>query len=138
MRWPICALILLTFTAPLHAQNAKPDADKLLKETEDKLKDAQDRRAQLADQNTKLAAQIADLKKTIETQSAQIVDLKTQAAGFADKTLFLTTHYTAWKQFIAANPAVKVQWEFFEKTAATFIPQSPLFIDPNWPLPEDQ
>ena len=129
---------MLSFTGVVRAQEVKSDPASLLKETEQKLKDAQDRKAELAKENTKLTAQIAELQKTNKTQSAQIEDLKTQIAGFADKTLFLTTHYNTWKQFIAANPAIKAQWELFENVTSAFTTQSPFFMDANWPLSENQ
>jgi septal ring factor EnvC (AmiA/AmiB activator) len=138
MRWAICSLIMLSITGVVRAQEVKPDPTGLLKETEQKLKDAQDRKAQLADENARLAAQIADLQKTNKAQAAQIDDLKTQVAGFTDKTLFLSTHYAAWKQFITANPAIKVQWEIFQRVTSAFATQPPFFIDPEWPLPQDQ
>ena len=129
---------MLSLTGVVRAQAVKPDTAALLKETAQKLQDAQDRKAELAKENAKLTAQIAELTKANKAQAAQIEDLKTQVAAFADKTLFLTTHYTTWKQFIAANPTVKVQWEMFEQATSAFASQSPFFMDPNWPLSEYQ
>jgi hypothetical protein len=138
MRWAIGSLIVLSFAGFVRAQDVKTDTDKLLKETQKQLKETQDRKAELALANDKLSARIAELEKANKEQAAQIDELKHQVAGFADRTLFLTTHYNTWNQFVAANPAIKAQWDLFEKIAATTIPQSPLFMDPNWPLSIDQ
>jgi hypothetical protein len=134
MRWVIGSLIVLSFTGIVHAQDVKPDLDKLLKETQKQLKEAQDRKAELASANEKLSAHIAELEKTNKEQASQIDDLKRQVAGFADRTLFLTSHYNTWKQFIGANPNIKAQWEVFERVTSVVIPQSAIFMDPEWPL----
>jgi chromosome segregation ATPase len=114
------------------------DLKKLLNETRAELKTAQDRKAELAMQNEKLSGRVAELEKTNQAQAAQLEELKRKAAGFADRTLFLSTQYAAWQQFLNANPAVKRQWVIFEDTlAAVNIPEaggSALFMDPDWPL----
>jgi septal ring factor EnvC (AmiA/AmiB activator) len=142
MRWVTYGLVLcvLCFGGMARAQEVKPeDQTKKLEELEKVLKDAQDRRADLARENQKLTAQIAELKKETDAQAAQIKDLQHQAADFADRTLFLGSHYEAWKQFIAANPEIRTQWELFIKLAGMGAgPRSLLFLDPNWPLSEEQ
>jgi hypothetical protein len=138
MRWAIGSLIVLSITGIVRAQDAKNDLDKLLKETQKQLKETQDRKAELALANEKLSTHITELEKANKEQTAQIDDLKRQVSGFADRTLFLTTHYNTWKQFVAANPNIRAQWEVFEKITSAVVPQSPIFMDPEWPLSVDQ
>lgn len=139
LRWVTCGLIVLGLTGVARAQDVKPgDEETKLKEMKQELKDAQDRRAELAMENQKLLAHVAELDKANKAQAAQLEDLKRQAAGFADQTVFLGSHYAAWKQFIAANPDVRMQWELFLKvTGSGEAPQSLLFLDVNWPLSEE-
>jgi uncharacterized phage infection (PIP) family protein YhgE len=138
MRWVIGSLMVLSMAGIVHAQDVKPDLDKLLKETQKQLKEAQDRKAELASANEKLSSHITELEKASKEQAAQIDDLKRQVAAFADRTLFLTTHYNTWKQFIGANPTIKAQWEVFEKITSVVAPQSAIFMDTEWPLSVDQ
>jgi FtsZ-binding cell division protein ZapB len=142
MRWVTYGLVLcvLCFGGMARAQEVKPeDQTKKIEELKKDLQDAQNRREELAKENEKLTTRVAELKKENDAQAAQIQDLQRQAADFADRTLFLGSHYAGWKQFIAANPAIRMQWELFIKMAGMGAgPQSLLFLDPSWPLSEQQ
>jgi len=129
MRRTIVCLTVLLLAGIVRGQDVKADdLKKLLDQTRAELKTAQDRKAELANEN-------ADMEKTIQTQAAQIDDLKRKSATFADRTLFLSSQYAAWTQFINLNPTVKMQWSIFEETIASVSPgPSPLFMDTNWPL----
>ena len=134
----VLALVMVRGSVVL-GQDVKPDdLKKLLDLTRADLKRAQDRKADLAMENEKLSSQVRELAKTNQAQAAQLDELKREAAAFADKTLFLSTQYAAWLQFIGLNPAVKMQWAIFEETTASVnIPkgsESPIFMDPDWPL----
>ena len=129
MRRIIICLTVLTLAGIVRGQDVKPDElKKLLDQTRAELKNAQDRK-------TELSARVNELEKTNQAQAAQLDDLKRKAAAFADRTLFLSTQYAAWTQFINLNPTVKMQWAIFEDTvAAGAAGESPLFMDTNWPL----
>jgi len=129
MRRIMSCVTVLLFAGIVRGQDVKPDdLKKLLTETRAELKTAQDRKAELA-------VRVSDLEKANQNQAAQLDDLKRKAASFADRTLFLSTEYAAWTQFINLNPKVKMQWAIFEETIATAsAAQSPLFMDTNWPL----
>ena len=131
-------VVMLAATAP--AQTVKPDDSKKYKDTLNELKAAQDRKAELATQNEKLAARVAELEKQLQAQSVQLDEMKRQALAFADQTFFLRSHYEAWKHFIAANRAVKMQWEIFVQAVASLnaSPQPAIFMDPQWPLSVEQ
>ncbi|MGD0766803.1 MAG: hypothetical protein ABSB42_01120 [Tepidisphaeraceae bacterium] len=125
MRWVTGCLAVLMFAGTIRAQDVKGDE---LKNMRAELKAAQDRKAELS-------TRVAELEKQNQAQAAQLEELKRQAAGVADRTLFLSVHYAAWTQFIAANPAIKMRWELFEQTVASAdAPQPVIFMDPNWPL----
>jgi septal ring factor EnvC (AmiA/AmiB activator) len=131
MRRIIGCLMVLLFAGAVHAQDVKPDdLKKLLDQTRAELQRAQDRKAELS-------ARVNELEKATQAQAAQLDDLKRAAAAVADRTLFLSTQYAAWTQFLALNPALKSQWTLFEDSiaaAGTMQPPAPFFMDPNWPL----
>jgi len=129
MRRIISCVTVLLLAGVVRGQDVKPDdLKKLLDQTRAELKSAQDRKAELS-------ARVNDLEKMNQAQAAQLDDLKRKAAAFADRTLFLSTQYAAWAQFISLNPMVKMQWSIFEDTvAAGSAGTSPLFMDTNWPL----
>ncbi len=136
MRWMILCLVVLTAATAAPADNVKPDdLERMFHDTLLQLKAAQNRKAELATENEKLAARVADLEKQVQAQSLQLDDLKRQASSMADRTLFLRSHYAAWEAFIAANPALRTQWELFMRTLAwVSAPQPPVFMDPQWPI----
>jgi predicted nuclease with TOPRIM domain len=136
MRRIVVCLTVLVLAGIVRGQDLKPDdLKKLLNETRAELKTAQDRKAELAMENEKLSGRVNDLKNANQAQAAQLDDLKRKAAAFADRTLFLSTQYAAWTQFINLNPTVKLQWAIFEETIASAgAGQSPLFMDTDWPL----
>jgi hypothetical protein len=136
MRRIIGCVMVLLLAGIARAQDVKPDdLKKRLNQTLDELKSVQDRKAELAMENAKLSSRIAELEKINQAQAAQLDDLKRKAAAFADRTLFLSTQYAAWTQFINLNQAIKMQWAIFEDTIAMAgAGQSPLFMDTDWPL----
>ena len=136
MRRIIGCVTVLLLAGIARGQDVKPDdLKKLLNQTRDELKSVQDRKAELAMENAKLSNRIAELEKINQAQAAQLDDLKRKAAAFADRTLFLSTQYAAWTQFINLNQAIKMQWAIFEDTIAMAgAGHSPLFIDTDWPL----
>ncbi len=136
MRWVIGCLAVFMVAATAAAQDVKPDQlIKMLNDTKAQLKAAQDRKAELAAENDKLAAHVAELEKQLQAQAAQLDELKRQAAAFADRTFFLRSHYEAWKHFVGASPAIRVQWEFFMRSVEEVGAEQPaIFMDPQWPL----
>jgi chromosome segregation ATPase len=129
-------LAVLMVAATAMAQDVKPDElKKMLNDTKAQLKAAQDRKAELAAENDKLAAHVTELEKQLQAQNAQLDDLKRQSAGFAQRTFFLRSQYSAWKQFLTASPAIRTQWEFFMRSVEAIGAEQPaIFMDPQWPL----
>jgi len=136
----ILCLVVLTAVTAAPADNVKSDdLERMFHDTLLQLKEAQNRKAELATENEKLAARVADLEKQVQAQSLQLDEMKRQASSMADRTLFLRSHYAAWEAFIAANPALKMQWELFMRTVAwVSSPQPAIFIDPQWPISMQQ
>jgi hypothetical protein len=129
------ALTLLTGVA-LGDDDVKPqDLKKLYNDALNQLKAAQDRKSELATQNQRMAMRAAELEKEIRFQTAQIEDLKRQAAGWAEKTYFLRTHYAAWAQFLSVNDSIKSQWDRYIQQLSPLTPviEAP-FFDMQWPL----
>jgi hypothetical protein len=123
-------LAVLLAAGAAYGQNATPqDLQKANTELKAELAKAQERK-------TELSARVAELEKQNAAQAAQIETLQKQAEGFADRTLFLGAHFATWQQFIAANPAIRYQWELFEAmTGLGSSPQeNPVLVDTNWPL----
>jgi septal ring factor EnvC (AmiA/AmiB activator) len=125
--------MVLMVAGAAYGQNASPqDLQKANAELKAELKAAQERK-------TELSTRVDELEKQNKAQAAQIEQLKKQAEGFADRTLFLGAHYAAWEQFMAANPSIRAQWDLFEATMGIGAsPQNPLFVDTNWPLSGEQ
>lgn len=142
MRAVCCLMAILTMTGVARGQDAsaKPDdLKKLYKDTLVLLQAAQERKTELATQNEKLAARVAELEKKVQDQTAELNDLKRQAAAFSDRTFFLRSYYTAWERFVELHPAVKTQWSFFLANLAPLsVPGSTPFLDSDWPLSADQ
>jgi hypothetical protein len=129
MRWILICGLMASLTGVASAQDEiKPDElKKLYNDTLVQLKAAQDRKAELA-------ARVEQQEKELQTDNNQIADLQRQLADSAERTYFLRIYYNAWTQFIAAEPDIHKQWDFFLSTALPApTPQSP-FYDPDWPL----
>ena len=120
---------MLILAGAAYGQNASPqDLQKLNAELKAELTAAQQRKSELS-------TRVDELEKQNKAQAGQIDALQKQAAGFADRTLFLGAHYAAWEQFIAANPAIRSQWDLFEAmTGLGNTEQNPVFVDRDWPL----
>lgn len=129
MRWITTGLAMLILAGAAYGQNASPqDLQKLNAELKAELTAAQQRKSELS-------TRVDELEKQNKAQAGQIDALQKQAAGFADRTLFLGAHYAAWEQFIAANPAIRSQWDLFEAmTGLGNTEQNPVFVDRDWPL----
>jgi hypothetical protein len=129
MRWITSGLAVLILAGAAYGQNASPqDLQKLNAELKAELTAAQERK-------TELSTRVDELEKQNKAQAGQIEELKKQAAGFADRTLFLGAHYAAWEQFMAENPGVRSQWDLFEAmTGLGNTAENPVFVDRDWPL----
>jgi septal ring factor EnvC (AmiA/AmiB activator) len=129
MRAVCISLTILALAGSAWGQAVKPDDyKKLYNDTLLQLKAAQDRKSELA-------SRVAELESQIQAQNTQINDLKREVAAFSDKTFFLRTQFMAWEQFILANAAIKMQWDYFlQNMIPLATPQPPPFMDPDWPL----
>jgi septal ring factor EnvC (AmiA/AmiB activator) len=132
MRSVYIGMIVMLLALPGIARGqdeVKPEQwQKLYKDTLTQLKAAQNRKAELS-------AQVADLQKQLQTVNTQNDQLKRQVADFADRTFYLRTYYSAWLQFLATRPQLKVDWDLFLNAAVPLTPETqPPFVDPEWPL----
>src|SRR3954453_16974860 len=94
------ALVLLPVLARPAAAQEKADPEQLQKAYNDtlvQLREAQNRKNQLAAENEKLAAEVASLKKQLDTTHGELERLKRADTEVADKTFFLRSHYAAWQ-----------------------------------------
>lgn len=116
-------LIWAGAATPARAQN-EPGPEQLKKMYDDalvQLKAAQDRKNELAIENEKLQKQIDEFKR--------------QAAGYAEKTYYLRSHYELWQRFIARYPQLAARWSVFLESDLLGVPGGmPEVIDPSWPL----
>jgi predicted nuclease with TOPRIM domain len=123
-------ILVLVAAGTAWGQNVSPqDLQKINTELKAELSAAQERK-------TELSARVDELEKQNKAQAAQIEAMQKEAAGFADRTLFLGAHFAAWEQFIEENPEIKYQWELFEEmTGLGNNPQqNPVLVDTDWPL----
>src|SRR5689334_21216917 len=108
---PVCAAIalLLLNSIPGAAAQDQPSAEQLKKNYDDalaQLKTAQDRKNELAVENEKLGAKLAETQK-------QLDEARKQAAGYAEQTFYLRSHYAAWQNFVKRYPALRQRWIVF-------------------------
>ena len=101
MRWLLCAVLALTFSAKVVRAQEQPQADEL-KRLGEQLKAAQDRINKLADENEKLITRNTALQKQIDT--------------FAEKTYHLRATHAAWERFLSRYPALAGKWQAFLQT----------------------
>jgi predicted nuclease with TOPRIM domain len=106
----------------------------MYQDTLNQLKSAQERKTQLAAENEQLKAKVAELEKQLQANQARSADLEKQAAGHAEKTFFLRSHYAAWQEFLHRYPRLEIRWKLFlEDEALTPRHDVPPFVDPEWP-----
>jgi DNA repair exonuclease SbcCD ATPase subunit len=102
MRWLLCAVLALAFSAEVVRAQEQPQADEL-KRLGEQLKAAQDRINKLADENEKLIAKNAELQKQVDTANAT----------FAEKTYHWRATHAAWETFLRRYPALAGKWQAF-------------------------
>ena len=123
--------------APLALAEDPPKPEQLKQMYDDtlaQLKNAQERKTQLAAENEQLKAKLADLQKQLDASKARNSDLEKQAAGYAEKTFFLRSHYAAWQEFLQRNPRLQIRWKtFLGNDAITPRRDVPVVVDPEWP-----
>ena len=121
MRWLWVSLtagvVLFGNFGPALAQD-QPNVDDLNHKYEDalnQLKAAQDRKNELANENEQLKARLAELEKQLE-------EAKRQAAGFAEQTFYLRSHYAAWQSFMKRYPHFAERWKAFLESDLLSVP----------------
>ena len=127
-------LLLILAWAALPPQVAtaqdQPSPDQLKKMYDDalaQLKTAQDRKNELAVENEKLTARITELTKNLE-------ESRKQAAGYAEQTFYLRSHYAAWQNFVRKYPALRQRWIVFLEAGLLDSPHDVSeIVDPDWP-----
>jgi predicted nuclease with TOPRIM domain len=122
--------LLVWLVAPVQsgvAQNQPDPAEtqRLYNEAIEQLKASQDRKNELAAENEKLKARIVELEK-------QLNDRAVDAAGFAERTWFLRSHYAAWERFLRDYPQLRERWRSFLTTDGLSEPNDlPRWTDPT-------
>lgn len=127
-RW-ICGLLIVLLCGVAYAQD-EPKPDQLKKMYDDtlvQLKSAQERKNELAKENEKLNARVAELQKQNES-------LRREAAGSADKTYMLRSHFAAWEAFISKYPAISARWKVFMEADVLATPMG-IFENSNDQIP---
>ena len=120
----------VAWIAPVAKAQDQPSPDQLQKMYDDalaQLKTAQDRKNELAVENEKLTARIAELTKNLE-------ESRKQAAGYAEQTFYLRSHYAAWQNFVRKYPALRQRWIVFLEAGLLDTPHDVSdIVDPDWP-----
>ena len=91
------------------------------------LKSAQDRRNELARENEKLKARMAQLEHDLEARQAALNSI-------ADHTFQARSEWAAFKDFLATDPSIRVQWQLFLEHNLFPEPDLGDIIDCDWPL----
>jgi DNA repair exonuclease SbcCD ATPase subunit len=138
MRWWICAVLLIVFSAqPLLAQE-EPKPEQLRKQLDDalaNLKSAQDRKNELAGENDKLKERLADLEKQLAAAQERLQSQQRDIDEFAEKTFFFRARYAAFEEFIAHIPGLAPRWNAFLQNTFLNIPHDlPELFDRAWPV----
>jgi chromosome segregation ATPase len=140
MRWfcaAVMAAVLFWPVRPSPAQDA-PHPDQLKKmfdDAMDQLKAAQQRKNELAAENDQLKAKLADLQKKLDAATEQANELQREAAGYAEKTFYLRSHYVAWQEFLRRYPHLLSRWKVFLDNDQLTMPNDiPAFMDSDWPM----
>ncbi len=96
------------------------------------LKTAQDRRNELAREVEKLRGRITQL----EGSEKELEKVRAAASTLADKTFQARSEHAAFREFLAANPSIRIKWRAFVGSDVPGLPSTgdPLGID--WPLPD--
>jgi FtsZ-binding cell division protein ZapB len=106
MRWVLCLVLALAFSARLASAQEQPSAEEI-KRLGEQLKAAQDRINKLADENEKLVAKNAELQKQVDSANAV----------FAEKTYQFRATQAAWESFLRRHPALLGRWQAFLKSS---------------------
>lgn len=108
-------LVVTMFAVPAMAQDEpKPEQlKKMYDEALSQLKSVQDRRNQLSNENEQLAAKVKELETKLAAAETEAAELKRDAAGFAEKTFYLRSHYAAWQGFLQHYPEIVSRWRLF-------------------------
>jgi chromosome segregation ATPase len=106
MRWVLCLVLALTFSARLASAQEQPSAEEI-KRLGEQLKAAQDRINKLADENEKLVARNAELQKQVDSSNAV----------FAEKTYHLRATQAAWETFLRRYPTLAGRWQAFLRSS---------------------
>ena len=102
MRWLLCAVLALTFSAQVVRAQEQPNPDEI-KRLSEQLKAAQDRKNELAAENEKLIAKVAELQKQVDNANAT----------FAEKTFQWRATNAAWETFLRRYPVLMGKWQAF-------------------------
>src|SRR4029079_17013922 len=73
--------------------------------------------------------------------SKQLEEARKQAAGYAEQTFYLRSHYAAWQNFVKRYPALRQRWIVFLEGNILEVPYDVSdLVDPSWPMlkPEEQ
>ena len=133
--WLVIAALGATALRARAEDEPKPEQLKqMYQDTLSQLKNAQERKTQLAAENEQLKTKVAELEKQLQANQARSADLEKQAAGHAEKTFFLRSHYAAWQEFLHRYPRLEIRWKLFlEDEALTPRHDVAPFVDPEWP-----
>lgn len=129
-RAPVVALVaaaaLLALAGGARAQE-QPNPDELKRLHDEaivQLKAAQDRKNELAAENEALKARIAELEGLLNERAIE-------AAGWAERTWYLRSHYAAWQRFLERYPQLRERWRMFLRASEI----DPLNDLPRWDEP---
>lgn len=127
-------LILLSIACPALAQDdRKPDQlRKMYDDALAQLKSVQDRRNELSQENEKLTVKLKELEAKLAATDVELVSLKKEAAGVAERTFFLRAHHAAWLSFMERYPDLVSKWRLY-LGAPLLVPQS-ADADDAWPF----
>jgi uncharacterized membrane protein YgaE (UPF0421/DUF939 family) len=127
----------LLVPAPAARADDEPKPEQLKQMYQDalaQLKSAQERKTQLAAENEQLKARVADLETRMQAEREKSAELEKQAGAYAEKTLFLRSHYAAWQEFLRRYPRMQIRWRvFLENDMLPPRNDLPVLVDPEWP-----
>lgn len=121
-RAAVAALVCLFAASSAQAGQDQSNPDELKRlydEAVVQLRAAQDRKNELAAENETLKARIVELEK-------QLNDRAVEAAGFAERTWYLRSHYATWQRFLERYPLLRERWRAFLESSE---------LDPVNPMP---
>ena len=135
MRW-ICVFVaaVIALEVPCVLAQEGLSSDQLRRMYDDavvQLKTAQDRRNELARENEKLRSRLIQL----DAIQKELEKVQREANLTADKTFQARSEHAAFREFLAANPFIRLQWQAFLGNDLPGVAScdDPLGVD--WPLP---